>query len=90
MASFADKQVDQTSKYTADTAVTKIAKSNDTESRKWKTLKIFLEINLFIDEFGEAFLSLSSGYIASVVAPDQNTAFDIERKNSAEAAPDII
>lgn len=37
-------------------------------------------INLFIDEFGEAFFSLNGSDIASVIAPNKNTAFDVENE----------
>ena len=36
--------------------------------------------HLFLDEFGEETLGLSSGDVAAVIAPDEDATFDVEQK----------
>jgi hypothetical protein len=39
-------------------------------------------MNLFLDEFGEETFSFNGGDITTVIAPNENAAFDVEKEKS--------
>lgn len=43
-------------------------------------------MNLFLDKLGEEAFSFNSGDIAAIIAPNENTAFDIEKEESRGCA----